>query len=159
MVGTAVNMPIIGKTLSIAAIPEIVVGGFAIGMLATGGYELVKNIPGVKVPGNITKMLILFLALSMVLGGCGVFADNPNAQLVSAYNAYTSTVNGLTTLQKAGKFTPDQTEHISVLVHIASGYLDQWYEANKAGQKTPPDVLSAFNDVLEEMIRIEAGKQ
>lgn len=129
-------------------LPQWLLVGILTGAACNKVYDWSKDIKN-----GVTMFLMVLLSL-MVIGGC----SDPNAQLLASQKIFIATVDNLTTLQQAGEFTPEETTQISLAIHQAKTYLDQWYEANKAGQPRP-DIIAAFNAYLDELIRYQASKK
>ena len=96
---------------------------------------------------------ILCMLMVVPLAGC-----TTQNRLYVAQKSFIAIVDDLTLLQELGKFSPQETQQISIAVHEGATYLDIWYEADKMGN-TPPDVIAAFNKILDELIRYQASKK
>jgi hypothetical protein len=143
---------------ALAGLEQWMLGGIAVGLMTGGGYDAFKGMAaakGVKIPPVVPLLLIATL---LAVPGCiGPFANNPKAELLASQKTFIATVDSLTTLQNAGKFTPDETQQLTVLIHQGRDYLDQWWVAIKAGQPKP-DVVLAFQAVLDKLVQINFQK-
>lgn len=131
--------------------------GMLIGLGAGGGYDWTVGMMeklGLKAKAVVPVLLIGPLLLAP---GCNQFASNPNAELLASQKAFTATVDSLTALQKAGKFNPQETQQLTVLIHQGQDYLIKWRAALKAGQ-SKPDVIAAFQTVLQKLIEVNTQK-
>jgi ABC-type molybdate transport system substrate-binding protein len=119
------------------------------------GHEAKKNLSNAGLSYNRWIILLLILP-AIALAGC--FSD-PNANLYATEKTFTTALNTTLTMKQAGKLTPEEIKHLDMLAQVANKYRIQWYEFNKAGIKTPPDVIEAFNAAIDEMIRYQATKK
>lgn len=148
------------------AIESWLMGGIVIGLAAGGGYEFTKNMAGLvkkkvvnagngKAAANLSMLLLLCAML--IAGGCISAQPNPRADLVASQKIFAATVDSLTALQQAGKFSAGQAEQISIFVDIGDGLLDQWLIAVKSGV-TSPDIIKSFQEVLNKLIEYQIQK-
>ena len=130
--------------------------GVILGWSASGGYTWVAGM--LEKLGLKTKAVVpVLLACSLLTGGCSIFAGNPKAELLASQKTFSATVDSLTALQQAGKFTPQETAQLTILIHQGQQYLDQWHEAVKVGQPRP-DIIAAFQVVLDSLIQTNIQK-
>ncbi len=131
--------------------------GVILGWSASGGYTWVAGM--LEKLGLKTKAVVpVLLACSLIAGGCNSpFAGNPKAEFKAAALTFSATVDSLTALQQAGKFSPEETQQLTTLIHQGQAYLDQWQAALKAGQPKP-DVILAFQAVLDKLVQVNAQK-
>ena len=78
-------------------------------------------------------------------------APNPRADLVAAQKVFAATIDSLTALQQAGKFTADETTQISLFVNLGHDYLETWTASIKAGEDNAVTIQS-FQAVLNKLI-------
>ncbi len=136
------------------------VSAVVVGLAACGGYDLFAGASragnGPK-PTPVTPMLAV-CALLLFAPGCQLFQTSPRAELVAAEKTFSATVDSLTALQQAGKFSVQETGQITILVHEGKQYLDQWHAAVLAGQSRP-DVIQSFRVVLDALIEHQREKE
>lgn len=152
-IGTAVLM------FYVMAMTDWLVGGIIIGLTATGSYEFTKNMGAIvkkKVP-NGTTATVLLLCFLLLAAGC-MWAENPRADLLASQKTFSATVDTLTALQIAGKFSPEETEQLTILIHQGQRCLLEWETAIKAGRDSP-DVIELFQGVLEQLIDYNLAKE
>jgi len=138
-------------SFALAGIENWLLAGVLIGLSAGGGYDLFKGMARVGNGKAVTNTsLMLLLCFLLLASGC-IWAENPKADLLASQKTFSATVDTLTALQQAGKFTPDETEQITNLIHSGQNYLIVWQEALKTGN-TKPDVIELFKSVLEKLI-------
>jgi len=154
-IGTAVLM------FYLMAMTDWLVGGIIIGLTATGTYEFTKNMGGIvnkngiKPPiGPAATLLLCFLVLT---SGCISTQPNPRADLAASQKIFTATVDSLTALIQAGKFTADEKEQIVLLAKLGEDYLIQWEIAIKAGRDSP-DIIQSLQVVLNKLIEYQILK-
>lgn len=149
----------IGVTILIfytLAMNDWMMGGIIIGLTATGGYEFTKNMGAIvkkKVP-NGTAATVLLLCSLLLAAGCISAQQNPRADLVASQKIFAATVDSLTALQQAGKFTAEETKEIGIFIDLGHEYLKQWAEAVKAGQSNP-NIVQSFQIVLNKLIEYQ----
>jgi len=102
-----------------------------------------------------TKILIALLFCTTI--GCNTLQQDPRAELVAAQKTFAATVDSLTAMQKLGKFTPEEKQQLTVLIHQGQDYLEQWQVAVITGQARP-DVIQIFQDILDKMIEYKISK-
>lgn len=142
---------------ALAGNEQWMLSGIAVGLMTGGGYDAFKGMAaakGVKLPPVVPLLLIGAL---VSVPGCNPFAANPKAELLASQKTFSATVDSLTALQNAGKFTPDETQQLTVLIHQGQDYLHQWQAALKAGQPKP-DIILAFQAILEKLVQVNAQK-
>ena len=110
-----------------------------------------------KTPKPPTVVPLLLLGSLLLLPGCGLFPSNPRAQLLASQKTFVATVDSLTALQQAGKFSQEETERLTVLIHAGQQYLNEWQTAVQAGQ-SHPDVIQSFQTVLDTLIEYNLQK-
>jgi len=99
-----------------------------------------------------------FIALSLLLGGCGAeWREDPKAELLVAQKTFTAVVNAMTDLRRAGKLNDDDVKIVAELILTAQEELHRWQAAVEAGQP-PPTTLEGFRAVLARLIQIELDK-
>ncbi|HUS74307.1 MAG TPA: hypothetical protein VMY06_14700 [Sedimentisphaerales bacterium] len=154
-IGTAVLM------FYVMAMTDWLVGGIIIGLTATGSYELTKNMGGIvkkKVPnGTAATSLVLLLCFLLLAAGC-MWAENPKADLLASQKTFSATVDSLTALQISGKFSPEETGQLTILIHQGQQSLIEWEAAIKAGRDSP-DVIELFQAVLTQLIDYNLAKE
>jgi hypothetical protein len=141
-------------------------GGIIIGLTATGGYEFTKNMGGIvkkaTVNGNGNKPPVapaaaILLCTMLLTSGCISSQPNPRADLLASQKIFTATVDSLTAMKQAGKFTTEEAEQIGTFVNLGGGLLDQWLIAIKSGV-TNPDIIKSFQEVLNKLIEYQIKK-
>ena len=143
------------------AMKDWMMGGIIIGLTATGGYEFTKNMGAIvkkKVPnGNAAASLVLLLCFLLLTSGCISSQPNPRADLVVSQKVFVATVDSLTALQQAGKFSAEDTEQIGIFVNLGGSLLDQWAIAIKS-DIPQPDIIQSFQFVLNKLIEYQITK-
>jgi len=102
------------------------------------------------------KLIVLYVAWALMFAGCEPLRQDPKAELLASYKAFTAVVESLTVLQRAGRFSPDQTEHLTVIIHQGGEYLSQWQAAVEAG-RSRPDLAAAVTKIINELLAVEAA--
>jgi len=153
--------PLVGIGLAIlafglAGVENWLVAGVMIGLSAGGGYDLFKGMAQVSKKPPVAPAGVLILCSMLIFGGC-MWAGNPKADLLASQKTFAATVDSLTALQIAGKFEPEETEHLTVLIHSGQDYLIAWEEALKAGNEQP-DTIELFQSVLDQLLEYNLRK-
>ncbi|MCJ7778849.1 MAG: hypothetical protein MUP16_11120 [Sedimentisphaerales bacterium] len=142
------------------AMEDWFMGGIVIGLTSIGGYETAKNTAGLAkkklVPngGTVPLAMVLLLCSLLLVGGCISAQPNPRADLVASQKIFAATVDSLTALQQAGKFTAEETKEIGIFIDLGHEYLDQWSIAVKAGQFNP-NIAQSVQVVLNKLIEYQ----
>ena len=97
------------------------------------------------------RLKVFLLLIILTAGGCMDQAQNPRADLVASQKVFTATVDSLTALLQAGKFTGDESAQIDLFVHLGHGYLETWAASIKAGEDNTVTIQS-FQAVLNKLI-------
>ena len=103
------------------------------------------------------RIKILLLLCVILTCGCISQAPNPRADLVASQKIFAATVETLTALQQAGKFSAEDTEQIGIFVNLGGSLLDQWAIAIKA-DIPQPGVIQSFQAVLNKLIEYQITK-
>ena len=149
----------------LAGIEEWLLAGIVMGLAASGGYQAFAGTAKlIKKPtqfgtgsGGCKKTLVCILLCFLLLTSGCLWAENPKADLLASQKTFTATVDSLTALQNAGKFEPEDTEHLTVLIHSGQGYLIAWEDALKAGNDRP-DAIALFQAVLDQLLEYSIEK-
>jgi len=148
--------PLLGIGLAVmsfwlAGIESWLMAGVLIGLSAGGGYDLFKGMANVRNGKQVTNnSMVLLLCLLLLASGC-IWAENPKADLLASQKTFSATVDTLTALQISGKFSPEETEQLTILIHQGQQCLLEWETAIKAGRDSP-SVIGLFQTVLEKLI-------
>lgn len=118
------------------------------------GRVTAKSMIVKKPPGTTAGVLLLCSIL--IAGGC-MWPHNPKADLLASQKTFSATVDSLTTLNHAGKFTPEETDQLTVLIHEGQDYLIAWEDALKAGNEQP-DAIALFQAVLDKLLEYNLAK-
>ncbi|HEY5138741.1 MAG TPA: hypothetical protein VIJ25_05405 [Methylococcales bacterium] len=103
-----------------------------------------------------TKCFIVVMVLAGLVLPAGCQTDAQRLQ--SSTITFTATVQALTVMRQAGSFTPQEANDITVFIHSGQSYLNQWQAANLKGEKAP-GVISAYNAIIAELIRMQSSKK
>jgi len=139
----------------IAGVQDFVIAGVVMGLAASGGYQAFSGSAKLIKPVATTAGVLLLCAI--LIFGCETFKSDPKAELLASQKTFSATVDSLTILQVAGKFSTEETEQLTVLIHQGQDYLIEWEGALKAGS-TRPDAISLFQAVLDQLLEYELAK-
>lgn len=156
--------PLLGIGLAVmsfwvAGIEGWLMSGVLIGLSAGGGYDLFKGMANVRNGKPVTNnsSMVLLLCFLLLASGC-MWAENPKADLLFSQKTFSATVDTLTALQIAGKFSPEETRQLTILIHQGQQCLLEWETAINAGRDSP-DVIELFQGVLEQLIDYNLAKE
>lgn len=112
-----------------------------------------------KKPTSSGKMgLVVLFSCTAFLTSCRMESQqNPSAELLIAQKTFTSIVEILTTLQRAGKFKPEETEQLTILIHEGHRYLSTWVIALENGEDTP-NAMNLMNRIILKLLRFQLEK-
>ena len=96
-----------------------------------------------------TKLIMLTVCL-VLINGCVTQLD-PKTELLFAQKTFLGTINSLTILREADKFSDGEVANIKTLINSGDRILDKWTDAVLEG-KDSPSLADAFNAVLTELI-------
>ena len=100
---------------------------------------------------------VLLLCAMLLTSGCISTQPNPRADLLASQKIFAATVDSLTAMKQAGKFTLEESEQIGIFVNLGGGLLDQWLIAVKSGIDSP-DIIKSFQEVLNKLIEFQVQK-
>jgi len=100
---------------------------------------------------------VLLLCAMLLTSGCISAQQNPRADLLASQKVFAATVDSMTALQQAGKFTTEETEQIGIFINLGHGLLDQWEIAIKS-DIPQPDIIRSFQVVLNKLIEYQIQK-
>ena len=154
--------PLLGIGLAVlsfwvAGIESWLMSGMLIGLSAGGGYDLFKGMANVRNGKPVTnKPMVLLLCFLLLAAGC-MWAENPRADLLASQKVFAATVDSLTALQQAGKFSAEETEQIGIFVNLGGSLLNQWAIAIKSDIQQP-EIIQSFQVVLNKLIEYQIQK-
>jgi len=151
-------------SFALAGIENWLLAGVLIGLSAGGGYDLFKGMARVgngkaaatAIPPASLSMLLLLCAM-LLTSGC-MSQQNPRADLVASQKIFVATVDSLTVLIEADKFTSEEVNQIVLLASIGRDYLGQWEIEVKAG-RDGPNIVQSFRVVLNKLIEYQLQKE
>ena len=100
---------------------------------------------------------VLLLCVMLIAGGCISAQQNPRANLVASQKIFAATVDSLTALIEADKFTSEEASQIVLLANLGQVYLGQWKIEVKAGRDSP-NIIQSFRVVLNKLIEYQIMK-
>ena len=144
------------------AMESWLMGGIVIGLTASGGYEFTKNMAGLAkkkpIPTATTDTVLFLLLCCMLLAsGCISQTENPRANLIAQQKVFVATVDSLTVLLEADKFTEQEANEIGIFIKLGGQYMTQWAASVKAGQSNP-GIVQSFQVVLNKLIEYQLSK-
>ena len=142
------------------AMESWMMGGIVIGLTASGGYEFTKNMAGLakkKPIPTATTATVLMLCCMLMTSGCISQTENPRANLVASQKVFVATVDSLTVLLEADKFTAEEANEIGIFINLGGQYMTQWAASVKAGQSNP-GIVQSFQVVLNKLIEYQLSK-
>ena len=142
------------------AMESWLMGGIVIGLTASGGYEFTKNMAGLakkKPIPTATTATVLLLCCLLLASGCISQTENPRANLVASQKVFVATVDSLTVLLEADKFTAEEANEIGIFINLGGQYMTQWAAAVKAGQSNP-GIVQSFQVVVNKLIEYQIMK-
>lgn len=104
------------------------------------------------------KVMTLFLCLALLgTGGCGLFSQDPKAELLAARHTYVGVVNVLTLARQQGAFTRARAEMIGQYVDLGAEALNKWEAKLRMGED-PDTIIGMWHEILTELMaaQIEA---